>query len=377
MASIQKRPNGSWRARYRDETGREICRHFPRKLDAQRWLDGITAAVVTDSYCDPRAGKVTLATFYTDWAARQVWADNTVRSMSMSVRMCSFSGVELGKIRRSHVESWIKGMTTAGLAASTIRTRYRNVHGVLRGAVRDRLIARDPAEGVQLPRQRRAEHAMVIPTTEDVGKLMDAAEDWFRPFLGLCGFAGLRLGEASAVQLGDIDFLRRTLHVQRQIQRGAGGGLVVTPPKHGSERVVYLPDELLQILAAHIQEHGTVGPEQWLFWGQQVPGQPPSDSTVKTWWTRTLRDAGLRDRDLTLHTTRHFYASALIASGCDVVTVQRALGHSSASITLTTYSHLWPTAEDKTRQAAGAVLSEALRIPADCLRTKGARNRAN
>jgi integrase len=55
----------------------------------------------------------------------------------------------------------------------------------------------------------------------------------------------------------------------------------------------------------------------------------------------------------TLHDLRHFYASGLIASGCDVVTVQRALGHSSATITLGVYSHLWPTAEDRTRAAAG------------------------
>lgn len=43
-----------------------------------------------------------------------------------------------------------------------------------------------------------------------------------------------------------------------------------------------------------------------------------------------------------LHDLRHFFASGLIAAGCDVVAVQRALGHSSASITLTAYSHLWP-----------------------------------
>jgi integrase len=52
------------------------------------------------------------------------------------------------------------------------------------------------------------------------------------------------------------------------------------------------------------------------------------------------------------HDLRHFYASGLIAAGCDVVTVQRALGHSSAAITLTTNSHLWPDANDRTRKAA-------------------------
>ena len=43
----------------------------------------------------------------------------------------------------------------------------------------------------------------------------------------------------------------------------------------------------------------------------------------------------------------HFFASGLIASGCDVVAVQRALGHAKSTTTLTTYAHLWPTAEDR------------------------------
>jgi integrase len=71
----------------------------------------------------------------------------------------------------------------------------------------------------------------------------------------------------------------------------------------------------------------------------------------------------------TLHDLRHFYASGLIASGCDVVTVQRALGHSSATITLGVYSHLWLTAEDRTRAAAGHLMATSLAARADSVRT--------
>jgi hypothetical protein len=47
MASIKKRDDGTWRARYRDAAGREQAKHFARKVDAQRWLDETTTAVVT------------------------------------------------------------------------------------------------------------------------------------------------------------------------------------------------------------------------------------------------------------------------------------------------------------------------------------------
>ena len=57
---------------------------------------------------------------------------------------------------------------------------------------------------------------------------------------------------------------------------------------------------------------------------------------------------------------RHFYASGLIAAGCDVVTVQRSLGHAKATTTLNTYAHLWPTAEDRTRKAAQSIIDASL-----------------
>lgn len=67
-----------------------------------------------------------------------------------------------------------------------------------------------------------------------------------------------------------------------------------------------------------------------------------------------------------LHELRHYFASGLIAAGCDVVTVQRAMGHASATTTLSTYAHLWPTVEDKTRAAASGMAAAVLaERPAD------------
>jgi integrase len=75
-----------------------------------------------------------------------------------------------------------------------------------------------------------------------------------------------------------------------------------------------------------------------------------------------------------LHDCRHFYASGLIAAGGDVVTVQRALGHSTPSVTLDTYSHLWPDADDRTRKATAGLVDQALGATADALRTDAAKH---
>lgn len=94
-----------------------------------------------------------------------------------------------------------------------------------------------------------------------------------------------------------------------------------------------------------------------------VSPQPDAQgNTVGYWWRKTLRDAGLTG--IKLHDLRHFYASGLIAAGCDVVTVQRSLGHAKATTTLNTYAHLWPTAEDRTRRAAELIMATALGLRA-------------
>ncbi len=192
-----------------------------------------------------------------------------------------------------------------------------------------------------------------------MGALLAAAEGPFRAFVGLSAFAGLRLGETAAVQLGDVDFLRRALRVSRQVQRAGGGEVDVRLPKHGSERTVFLAPSLVEMLAEHIKMHCTN--TTWLF--AAMNGGSVTANTIGPQWRRTARRAGVTG--VRLHDLRSFYASGLIAAGCDVVTVQRALGHASASTTLGAYAHLWPTAEDRTRSAAEAMLAEACGLPAD------------
>jgi integrase len=132
--------------------------------------------------------------------------------------------------------------------------------------------------------------------------------------------------------------------------------------------VVHLPDDLVTLLGQHVEQH-TFGrsPDRWVFHGE--PGDPPHQNTVGYWWRKAQVAAGLSG--VRLHDLRHFYASGLIAAGCDVVTVQRALGHAAATTTLRTDAHLWPTAEDKTRAAASALMKAATsqERSADFLRT--------
>ena len=84
--SIAKRPDGTWRLRYKDPTtGKMRAEHFRRKVDALERERLVIASVTTGSYIDPKAGRVTLAELYAGWAARQVWASGTVKAMDLAM----------------------------------------------------------------------------------------------------------------------------------------------------------------------------------------------------------------------------------------------------------------------------------------------------
>lgn len=356
-----------WRARYVDDDGHEHAKGFDTKTGATEWLGKTMAALVTGNYVDPESGKITFASFYADWSTRQIWVPSTRRAMDLAAGSVPFGAVPFADLRASHVEVWVKAMQDKELAPGTIRTRFQNVRAVVRSAVRDRVLAHDVTAAVRLPRVRSAAKAMTIPTPAQVGSLLSSAPAGFAAFVALAAFAGLRSGEASAVKVSDLNFLKRELTVCRQVQRAEGHRQEIRAPKYGSERTVYVPDALLALLSEHIRQHCPGDdPDRWLFPGDD-DDMPIHENRVFWLWKKTREDAGVSCK---LHSLRHFYASGLISAGCDVVTVQRALGHHSATVTLSTYAHLWPDASDRTRKAAGELFAACAEPAADQLRTE-------
>ena len=360
-----------WRARYVDDEGKEHSKAFRTKTEATRWLNGIVSTQEVGTYVDPQLGKVTFASFYREWSTRQVWVSGTRHAMDLAANSVTFGCVGLGDLRPSHVEVWVKTMQDAELEPTTIRTRFANVRNVIRAAVRDRVMGRDVTDRTKLPRPRKASAAMSIPTALEVGAAVRATGDiepWYGAFIAVCAFAGLRRGEASALRVGDIDFLRKEIRVVRQVQWTDDGQMEIRGPKYGSERTIFIPDGLVTVLSEHVRLYRPGDdPDRWLFTGRGAPTSP----TRQRWAEHGASSAHKVSIPYRLHDLRHDYASGLIAAGCDVVTVQRALGHSSASITSTTYGHLWPDAADRTRNAAEELFDQSFGAAADALRTEG------
>lgn len=359
-----------WMARWVDDEGKERSKSFSRKTDASDHLKTVIGAQVAGTYVDPKLGKITFNSFCKEWSKRQVWVASTKESVDQAIGCVTFGDTALNDLRTSDVETWIKNLEVRGLAPTTIKTRYVNVRKIIRAAKRDRLISHDVAEGVRLPRARKASAAMTIPTTEQIGALI-SGDGWLPVLVAVCAFAGLRKAEVSALKVSDIDFLRKEIHVERQVQFPTAGGAEVRGPKFGSERTVYVPEELLTILSEYIRvRQPGDDPTRWLFPGLRDSSNPIHRASLDYEWTKARATA--KASTVKLHDLRHYFASGLIAAGCDVVTVQRAMGHASASITLNVYGHLWPDASDRTRKAAAGMLRAALAAPAaGQLRTGG------
>jgi integrase len=360
VASIQKRPSGQWRARYRDDAGKEHAKHFARKVDAQRWVDEQTTALVTGQYVDPRAGRITFREYAERWRAGQVHRPTTQAYIDGNLRRHVYPVIgdrPLSSVRPTDVQAWVKGMT-ARLAPSTVGTIHGVVSGIFRAAVRDRLIVSNPCEGTRLPSVSKAR---VEPLPLHVVRaLEDALPGRYRALVTLAAGTGLRQGECFGLTVDRVDFLRRVVTVNRQLVTVAGREPFLAPPKTtASVRVLPLPQAVLDALAAHLAAYTADG---LLF--TNGDGRPIRRTAFGSVWRAAVAAAGA-PTGAGFHELRHFYASLLIRHGESVKVVQARLGHASAAETLDTYSHLWPDSDDRTRAAVDAVLL------ADSARTEG------
>lgn len=348
MASIQKRPDGRWRARYRDEVGKEHAKHFPRKIDAQRWLDEVAASVVSGTYVDPKTALTTVQ----EWSV--IWLKGYENNRPSTVRQArthlkrineAFGHRALKSVRPSEVKAWTAKLSNEGLADSTIYALHSRMGQLFSDAVHDGLLPKSPLSRRTAP--KAGEQRPYVATTGQVWALHDAMPEGLQPAVLLAAFAGLRVAEAVVLRVSDVDFMRGIISPAIQYP-----GVELKTKE--SRTPIPIPQNLcLELSVNHTR------------WG--------SETLVTNAWGRGIsphrlehyfREARATVKDLPegfrFHDLRHYFASLLIAQGLDVKVVQKSLRHSSAKTTLDTYGHMWPDKEESARAAVAQVLVERL-----------------
>ena len=386
MASLTKRDDGRWRARYRDAAGKEHARHFDRKVDADRWLSLQKSALLRGEWVDPSLGKMTFQQYAETWRKSQAHHRPSSRAhVESTLRRWAYPTLgnrAIASIRPSDIRAWVATISQS-LAPSTVKVAHGIIASIFLAAVDDRRIASSPCQragrsgGTYLP---RAEPRRVEPfETEMVRTLTDAVDRRYRALTVLAAGPGMRQGECLGLTVDRIDFLRRTVTVDRQLINIARQVPTFGPPKtRASNRKIPLPQVVVDALAAHLAEFPVTG-NGLLF---TIDGEPIRRSSFSyAVWTpalKALRAANAeaaakrkatvganavvprsesQEISFTFHDLRHYYASLLIRHNESVKVVQARLGHATAAETLDTYSHLWPDSDDRTREAVDEVLS--------------------
>ena len=358
--NLQRRPDGKWRARYRDAAHREHARHFDRKRHAERWLASPEVAA-RGEWVDPSLSKNTVGEWLPRWLALQVQLKRTtVVRYGVALRrqiLPRWETVPLTRITHSHVSSWIQGLTAAGLAPATVRCAHRVLSLGLTAAVRDGRLVKNVAEGVPLPRVVGRPKRFL--THDQVQALADACPP-YETMIRVMAYAGLRWGELAALTVRRVDLLRRRIEVV-EASTEIHGHVVVGTTKNHQRRSVPIPRFLADELA------------------HQIAGKAPGDLVFTAPEGGVLRNTNFRPRffdpaaeraglvGLTPHELRHTAASLAVAAGANVKVVQQMLGHASAAMTLDVYAGLFTDDLD----ALADRLDQAFaRLNADQMRTE-------
>lgn len=307
-------------------------------------------------------------------AYAQAWIDSTLaaserkqttKTLYAGLARTHIIGSTLGSrplksILPSHVERWVGDLKASGRAPSTVRQVYTVLRAILDTAVRDKLLAVNPAAAVKRPKVSRTEAEYL--TAHQVRQLLQGAVNTrYGPLFAFLVNTGLRRGEALALRWSDVDLKRRTLHVRGTMARIDGELRHTSTKTLASRRVVPLSPAvvaLLESVRARQRAERLAAGSEWV----QTPyvfttetGTPCDPRNALRALKASAKRAGLEE-DVGLHTLRHSAASVMLEHGIPLKVVSELLGHSSVAITGDVYGHVTPEAS----YTALSVLSDAL-----------------
>jgi integrase len=329
-----------YRVRYRTPDRRQTDkRGFKTKREAEDFLASVEVSKMRGDWVDPTRARITVSEWASHWYEAQLHLKQTTLSgyrYSLDRHVLPRWGrFRLADIGHADVQSWVTELSLT-LAPSTVRQIYLVLAGLMKYAIRDGRMTRNPTDGVRLPRVRKKgrgylSHSQVRNLAEGCGEYADVVL-----FLA---YTGLRWGEMAALKVGRLDMLRRRLEVAEAVS-APRGQLVWSTPKSHSSRSVPFPEFLTASLALRCQgrmrdELVFVGPDG---------GVLRSGNFRRRQFAAAVAACRSTDPDfppLTPHDLRHTAASLAVSAGANVKAVQRMLGHASAAMTLDVYADLF------------------------------------
>ena len=221
------------------------------------------------------------------------------------------------------------------LSNSMVRKVHMILHQALNLAVRERLIVRNPTIGTTIPKKSYTEKQVLCDSQLD--KFMDAIkrEKYWYDFFYVEIMTGLRRGEICGIKWSDINFTEGTLSIRRSVTTKVGGGLMIGETKtNAGERKIILPPSVLTLL----REKQSDAICEWVFPHYMNPSDPLHPDAAYRKLKTLLKSVELPL--IRFHDLRHTFATHAMQGGVDAKTLAGILGHTDASFTLDTYTHV-------------------------------------
>jgi integrase len=380
---IRKRGKHTWELKFdvgRDEvTGKRITQfHFFRgtRKEAQYKLAELVASVGKDEYVG--RSKLTVGDHVKaridQWQAMGDITPKTAeryRELLENQIRPHLGDKTLQKLKPVEVERWHATLKAegrrdgkGGLAARTIGHCHRLLSKTLKDAVGNELVIRNVVATKSPPKVADDDAEVVILNDDDVktaiAKLRNRPQ---YPSAMLALFGGLRRGEILALRWHHVQVDSqpvKMVQIREALEETKAGIRFKKPKTKNSIRDVGLPDIVVEALREwrrqQLELRVALGlgklPEDALVF-PKLDGTPQSPRAFSRAW----KDIGL---PVTFHALRHTHASHLIDAGIDVVTVSKRLGHSSPTVTLQIYAHLFRKRDDKSAAAINAAVASFL-----------------
>lgn len=347
--------------RLRDPAGRVYNRTFRTRREAETFISTQRADRSRGSWVDPRRGSVTFA----EWSERWLMQRSELRVRTRELYrglldrhiMPALGDIELSKISPSLVRSWyVRLRSPHGPGATTAAKSYRLLRAMMRTAVADEVIVRNPCQVERAGVERAPERP--VATVAQVSSIADAIAPRFRLLVLLAAWCGLRRGELMGLQRADLNLLHGTVRIERSMQQLSNGSLLLGPPKtDAGRRLISIPPHILPEVEKHLGRFVGAQPDALVFTGEK--GGPLRPHVLQKAWVQAKVTTGLSA--LHLHDLRHAGNTWAAATGASTRELMSRMGHASSAAALR-YQHATADRDRAIAQALSALV-ESPAIP--------------
>ena len=221
------------------------------------------------------------------------------------------------------------------LSDSMVRKIHMMLHEAMEVAVRERYIVRNPTDNTTIPKKTTTEKQVLDDS--QLNRFLEAiqGEPYWHDFFYVEVMTGLRRGEICGIKWSDIDFNEGTLCIKRSVSTKEGGGVSIGETKtDAGVRTIIMPPSVATLLWKKRSD----AINEWVFPHYTNPSDPLHPSSAYKKLKTILKRLELPL--LRFHDLRHTFATQATDGGVDPKTLAGILGHTDASFTLDTYTHV-------------------------------------